>query len=310
MRVEAYMSSVELANGALTIRGKGLGKAALGSAERVIPLEALESVFLKKASMMVNGQLELVTARGKTLVHFRRKSQAEIDDLYRTIIESAPPGLKQGKSDVALDQGHVGDKLAGLAGQETSVEQRRQELRAMLAMVQEFKPIDAAEAASMGVMLAKDERLYCELQGAACIEVKQARGQFRGTSQGLSLRVAKGVTYRVGASRGHYVPGPESPTPVDVGTVLITDQRVVFRGERQSREWKFAYLTGLEHSDEGFWTALPVTNRQKTSGIGYGEQAADDVRLRLQLATADYHGSRDHLRRQIEQELHRLEALP
>jgi len=156
-------------------------------------------------------------------------------------------------------------------------------------------------------MLAKDETLYMKLEGAACVEVRHAPGQFKSRSQGMSFRIAKGINYRVGGSSGHYVPGPESPTAIDAGVVLVTSDRILFRGVRESREWKYTSLTGFDDSNEGSWTALPVTNRQKTSGIGYPADLADDVRLRMRLALADYHGSRKHIAAEIEGQLAQLD---
>jgi hypothetical protein len=41
---------------------------------------------------------------------------------------------------------------------------------------------------------------------------------------GWSFRVARGVYYRVAASRGTYVPGPELQTVIDYGTATITNR--------------------------------------------------------------------------------------
>lgn len=120
------------------------------------------------------------------------------------------------------------------------------------------------------------------------IEPRTAPGQFRGGSQGVSLRIAKGVSYRVGQSRGTYESRPTRPTPIDTGEALISNQRVIFRGPMHSREWLYKNLVGLDHSPDGFWTALQVTNRQRVSGIGYGTEHADLVRFRLQLALSDW----------------------
>jgi len=116
MIVQAYMSTVELTTGVITVRAKGVGKAAMGSAERMIPIGALKSIHLRNASALTNGQLELVTERGKTLVHFRRKHQESIRQIYDAIVNAAPAGLHQGPSNAPLDKGNVGDALARMLG--------------------------------------------------------------------------------------------------------------------------------------------------------------------------------------------------
>lgn len=91
--------------------------------------------------------------------------------------------------------------------------------------------------------------------------------------------------------------------PIDMGEVFLTSQRVQFMGSRQSREWAFSKLIGLQPSDDGSWTALPVTNRQKVSGIGYGKEMAFEVNFWLELALAEYQGRRQEWAEVIEHQL-------
>lgn len=152
------------------------------------------------------------------------------------------------------------------------------------------EPGDAA-----GFLLKKGEVPYLVISGCLLIEPRRAPGHFEGGHQGASFRVAKGVTYRVGGSRGTYVPGPESPTPIDQGDALISNKRVVFRGAKQTREWLFDKLLGYDHDERDGWTALQVSNRQKTSGVLYGTEMSNEVQFRLALALAEHSGTRDSL---------------
>ena len=144
-------------------------------------------------------------------------------------------------------------------------------------------------------VLHRDERTFLLARGVVLIEPRTAPGQYAGGSRGVSIRVAKGVSYRVGQSRGTYQPGPTRPTPIDEGDAIITNKRVIFRGPKATREWRFDKLVGSTDSDDGYWTALQVSNRQKVSGIGYGSDHADIVRFRLHLALADWRGTRERL---------------
>jgi hypothetical protein len=164
---------------------------------------------------------------------------------------------------------------------------------------------DPADPDSAGLLLKAGEKPYAVLEGAALIEPRRAPGQFVGGSHGVSLHIAKGVNYRVGAVRGTYVPGPESPTPIDTGRAVITDQRVTFGGMKASREWLYAKLIGCQH-DPGNWTVLQVSNRQKASGIGYDAEHAAGIRFRLDLAIATYTGHRSALQSQLEAQLNEL----
>ena len=72
------------------------------------------------------------------------------------------------------------------------------------------------------------EVAFLQGDGAMLIEPRRLPGTWEGRSQGVSFRVAKGVRYRVGANKGHFVQGEEVPTPIDTGVVTITNLRVVF----------------------------------------------------------------------------------
>jgi hypothetical protein len=156
--------------------------------------------------------------------------------------------------------------------------------------------------------LKRGELPWLEYEGAGLVEPRRTPGHYQGGYQGFSFRIAKGVRYHVGGTRGTYVPGDERPTIIDTGTVTITDQRVVFRGMKQSREWAFTKLLGVEHDPTLPMTALPVSNRQKVSGFLYDQVHAPLVRFRLSLALAHHRNEVDHLRSSLEEELRQLDA--
>ncbi|WP_189960007.1 DUF4429 domain-containing protein [Streptomyces violascens] len=107
------------------------------------------------------------------------------------------------------------------------------------------------------------------------VEPRRRPGHYSGGSSGVRLGIAKGVSVRVGASSRHYTPGPEVQTPVDRGTAMVTTQRVVFKGPHASREWAFPKLLGVESATDGKSVLLPVSNRQKVSGLLLGDLAEE-----------------------------------
>ena len=109
---------------------------------------------------------------------------------------------------------------------------------------------------------------------AALIEPRVAPGHYSGGYSGVSVHIAKGVNYRVGGSRGHYVPGPEVQTPIDRGMAYVTSQRVVFTGGKATREWVYDKLVGTDASSDDHTVLLHVSNRQKVSGLALGSFGA------------------------------------
>jgi hypothetical protein len=169
-----------------------------------------------------------------------------------------------------------------------------EEARRNLEVAQEFDGFSQQESPDdIPVVLKRDERVFLVITGAGLIEPRRQRGQYQGGSRGVSIRIAKGVRYRVGAHRGTYVQGEDAPTLIDEGVGVVTDRRVLFQGAKQTREWSFTKLIGLQH--EAGVTMLHVSNRQKVSGLAYGEDARNDVELRLDLAVARFNGQVDQL---------------
>jgi hypothetical protein len=127
---------------------------------------------------------------------------------------------------------------------------------------------------------------------AALIEPRRQPGRYVGSSSGVSFRVAKGVRLHTGGSRGQYVPGPEVQTPIDMGPVAVTTQRVLFMGSKTTREWAYSELLGVDVDQAPAAKAalLHVANRQKVSGI-FAPGLTDDFLAFLALGVAIFRGN-------------------
>jgi hypothetical protein len=147
------------------------------------------------------------------------------------------------------------------------------------------------------------ERALASMAGAALLDFHRAPTTFVGGYSGASFRLAKGIRFNVGGTRGVAVPGDLELTMSDTGVIWLTDQRIVFQGQRGSREWSFSKLIALQHHPSATVTMLPVTNRQKLSGFAYDEAHAAEIRFRLEHALAIHHGTTDEFVRVLEADL-------
>jgi hypothetical protein len=176
-------------------------------------------------------------------------------------------------------------------------------------LLEEAKTFDGttqADTAGLVLELKEGEHAFLVLEGCGLVETRRGQGHYQGGYSGFSIPVGDtGIRYRIGASRGTYVPGPEHPTVIDTGVATITDQRAVFQGPQQSREWTFAKLLGFQHFDAPSWTAIQVSNRQKTSGISYATGMASRVQFRLELAIAHFEGDLQRFVANLEAEANR-----
>lgn len=175
-----------------------------------------------------------------------------------------------------------------------------------LSLVQNFNGL-----ASTDLILKRGEAVFATITNASLIEERRGAGHFEARSSGVSIPIGSigghSVRYHVGATRGHYVQAPPTPTAIDTGTVFITNQRVVFQGTRQTRECVFSKLIGFQHTDDGA-TVFSVSNRQKPTVIHYGKEIAGWVDFRLDLALAHYNGTVPDLIAQLQGQIAQLQA--
>jgi len=91
---DAYGSRLELEGETLRIEAKGhMGKAALGTAERVIEISDIRAITFESAGRLKNGKLEIVNGRGKTIIHIRHKQNDEVRVLYDVLCAQLPPEI-------------------------------------------------------------------------------------------------------------------------------------------------------------------------------------------------------------------------
>lgn len=111
-------------------------------------------------------------------------------------------------------------------------------------------------------------------QGPARLMREVTIREYRGGSRGVSVRIAKGVSYRVGAHRGRVVPVGTELQVHDNGTLSVTSRRAVFAGSRRTLQFDYAKLVDLEVYTDGL--RLGVSNRQTPSVLltGYPDYVA------------------------------------
>lgn len=272
-----------------------------GVVARLDPRKALEDAQARKAERGSRDPEVGLTVEGNALV------QADEPPVHPVAAALPATGFL-----AARKERKTAEQLARQqADAEAAVVQKRQQLLARRASLQE--QIEFVEGwprnvrDSGGLVLKKGEHPVGVLEAAGLVEVKRQTGHYVSGSSGVSIRVAKGVRVRAGASRGHYVPGDEAETQVDTGSAVITNQRIVFSGSRQTREWKFDNLLGRQFvsNKQIAWIELPVSNRQKMSALSFPKSVAGAALSAVELALV-FHGEGqadlvEHLREQLAQ---------
>jgi hypothetical protein len=169
---------------------------------------------------------------------------------------------------------HVAEKQAEerrQVEQETfqSWEQEERALKTLIETATTFTGLPDAP-----IDLRRGESRFFTLASADLVEPRRGPGHRVGGYSGPSFRIARGVYWHMGRSASTYIPGEERPTVIDSGTAVVTNLRVVFTGTKQARELLFAKLIAYEHDAEAETTSFQMSNRQRVTGIGYGDVTA------------------------------------
>jgi hypothetical protein len=105
-------------------------------------------------------------------------------------------------------------------------------------------------------------------------EEKVLRRRFEGGYQGVSFRVMKGVSYRVGGFRGHSV-SETGIVATSNGNLIITSKRVIFQGDKKSFAVKLDKILDMQIFTNGF--QFSENNRSKPRLIIFAQEGNHNI---------------------------------
>jgi hypothetical protein len=126
-------------------------------------------------------------------------------------------------------------------------EKRRQQIEAFFG--QDLRPVDAGN-----MVLREGEKCYYSASAQEAKLVKQVTHV--GTYGGPSVRVARGLYWRVGGYGGRSI-STQQLQVVDTGTLFLTDQRVVFVGTAGTLEFRSDKMASYQLFDDGIRIDMP-----------------------------------------------------
>lgn len=97
--------------------------------------------------------------------------------------------------------------------------------------------------------LQKDEQLVWMFNNTRYLEEKTYR-QYVGSSQGVSIRIARGVYYRVGSFKGHPVESSQM-VHIDTGVLGLTTKNIYFTGTRKSTKIPYKKIVNFNPYSDG-----------------------------------------------------------
>ena len=204
-------------------------------------------------------------------------------------------------------------KKAAIKAAEPSVEKFQKEVNELKEAIEFFSNHENQynEAQPGGIIAKKDEHVIAIVSEVGLIESRRGPTEFKGGSTGVSFRLTKRVSVRKSGMRGTATAGEETPTVIDQGKFVISDQRAIFVGNKQSREFEWNNLLSYDMQMLGKKNAilyLPVSNRQKVSGIASDLAAIEQVHQRVAFGVAVATGRKEDFINLLKVELSEAEA--
>ncbi|MHA1309032.1 MAG: hypothetical protein ACTSQN_17310 [Candidatus Heimdallarchaeota archaeon] len=99
------------------------------------------------------------------------------------------------------------------------------------------------------VLMKKNETAFIVLRNINLYE-ERTKQQYVGGSRGVSFRVAKGVSFRVGGFKGQRIPVTEQKH-IDTGDLVVTNKRVIFSGFNKNSSFPLTKLLNVEEYSDG-----------------------------------------------------------
>ena len=135
------------------------------------------------------------------------------------------------------------------------------------------------------VILSKGEVAYWS-EPASLLEARVTGRRYVNGSRGVSLRLAKGVSYRFGNHPGHVV-SEKTFLPISSGQLIITNKRILFNGDLKSFDLRLNKILGLNFADDGL--IFSVGNRAKPYVITVDDpENVEIIRETLSLAMRNF----------------------
>jgi hypothetical protein len=123
------------------------------------------------------------------------------------------------------------------------------------------------------VVLQNGEQVHWR-EPAKLWEERVVSRRYESASSGVSFRIAKGITFRTGGTRGQLV-SDTADVPISEGNFIITNRRLIFQGQAKSFETKLEKILDIHNHLDGI--RYSESNKQKPRKIQYYSANGDII---------------------------------
>lgn len=161
-------------------------------------------------------------------------------------------------------------KYLGLDNREIS-KQKKELTR--LRLLTEIQDGNIPTLTTSNIVTQKDERIYW-IEPSSLLEEKVINRRYVGGSQGVSFRIMKGVSYRVGGHKGHYEVD-KGNVEVSSGDLIITNKRIVFSGDKKSFSTRLDKIIDINLFNNGL--QFSEINKNKPRLISFKKKGNQEI---------------------------------
>lgn len=123
------------------------------------------------------------------------------------------------------------------------------------------------------IMMQKGEKAYW-VEPAVMYEEQVISRKYQGGSSGMSFRIMKGVSYRVGGHRGNIIT-EKGIVPISTGELIITSKRLIFRGDSKSFATKLDKILDIRLFTDG--VQFSENNKSKPRLVKFQDGGNQDI---------------------------------
>lgn len=109
-----------------------------------------------------------------------------------------------------------------------------------------------------GIAIHREETVH-HYERASELAERVTKREYKGGSHGISVRVAKGVSVRMGSQKGK-IHTTTSVIPISDGDFYITSQRLIYRSHKKSFNYRYDQIESLEITDNTIIIGAPNGN--------------------------------------------------
>lgn len=238
--------------------------------QKTLNKKEFRDAFLKAASDGKITQEEIVELDKKKAE--LDLTEEDVKEMKSEVYTAAFSAAKSDKQITKEEENELQNIQTYLGLGDVEVQHDKKEL-ARLRLLNEIQQGNMPAVTVTNLVTQKGEKIYW-VEPVIMAEEKVIRRRYQGGSSGVSFRIMKGVSYRVGSSRGHLT-SETGVVAVSEGEMILTSKRVVFRGDKKSFATKLENILDIHLFTNGF--QFSENNKSKPRILKFKEEGNHDI---------------------------------